>query len=52
MTPPPASSAGRVTRWKIIQLDRVQSNGYVFQVEMAYLCQRLNLRVLEIADLL
>ena len=31
-----------------IQLDRVRSNGYVFQVEMAYLCQRLNLRVLEI----
>jgi dolichol-phosphate mannosyltransferase len=31
-----------------VQLDRVKSNGYVFQVEMAYLCQRLNLRVLEI----
>lgn len=31
-----------------IQLDRVKSNGYVFQVEMAYLCQKLNLRVLEI----
>ena len=31
-----------------IQLNRVHSNGYVFQVEMAYLCQRLNLRVLEI----
>ena len=31
-----------------IQLDRVKSNGYVFQVEMAYLCQRLGLRVLEI----
>jgi dolichol-phosphate mannosyltransferase len=31
-----------------IQLDRVKSNGYVFQVEMAYLCQRLNLRVLEL----
>ena len=25
----------------------MHSNGYVFQVEMAYLCQRLNLRVLE-----
>lgn len=31
-----------------LQLDRVRSNGYVFQVEMAYLCQRLGLRVLEI----
>ena len=31
-----------------IQLDRVRSNGYVFQVEMAYLCQKLGLCVLEI----
>lgn len=31
-----------------IRLDQVKSNGYVFQVEMAYLCQRLKLRVLEI----
>ena len=31
-----------------IQLDRVRSNGYVFQVEMAYLCQKLKLRVVEI----
>ena len=31
-----------------IQLDRVRSNGYVFQVEMAYLCQKLNLWVLEL----
>jgi dolichol-phosphate mannosyltransferase len=31
-----------------IQLDRVRSNGYVFQVEMAYLSQRLGLRVLEV----
>jgi len=31
-----------------IQLDRVKSNGYVFQVEMAYLCQKLKLRVLEL----
>jgi len=31
-----------------IQLDRVHSNGYVFQVEMAYLCERLGLRVLEV----
>jgi dolichol-phosphate mannosyltransferase len=33
---------------EVIQLDRVHSNGYVFQVEMAYLSQKLNLRVLEI----
>jgi dolichol-phosphate mannosyltransferase len=33
---------------EVIQLDRVKSNGYVFQVEMAYLCQKLNLRVVEI----
>ena len=33
---------------EIVQLDRVKSNGYVFQVEMAYLCQKLNLRVVEI----
>ena len=31
-----------------IQLDRVRSNGYVFQVEMAYLCQKLGLCVLEL----
>ncbi len=31
-----------------IQLDRVRSNGYVFQVEMAYLSQRLGLHVLEV----
>jgi len=29
-------------------LDRVESNGYVFQVEMAYLTERLGFRVLEI----
>jgi dolichol-phosphate mannosyltransferase len=33
---------------EVVQLDRVKSNGYVFQVEMAYLCQRLKLRVLEL----
>ncbi len=33
---------------EVIQLDRVHSNGYVFQVEMAYLSQKLNLRVVEI----
>ena len=30
-----------------IGLDRVRSNGYIFQVEMAYLTQRLGYRVLE-----
>ncbi|MGQ9554827.1 MAG: polyprenol monophosphomannose synthase [Anaerolineae bacterium] len=30
-----------------IALDRVGSSGYIFQVEMAYLCQRLGFRVLE-----
>ncbi|HTP11358.1 MAG TPA: polyprenol monophosphomannose synthase [Anaerolineae bacterium] len=33
---------------EVVQLDRVRSNGYVFQVEMAYLCQKLKLRVVEI----
>ena len=31
-----------------VNLDRVRSNGYVFQVEMAYLSQRLALCVLEV----
>jgi dolichol-phosphate mannosyltransferase len=31
-----------------IDLTRVRSNGYDFQVEMAYLCERLNFRVQEI----
>jgi dolichol-phosphate mannosyltransferase len=31
-----------------IQLERVRSNGYVFQVEMAYLSQKLKLSILEI----
>jgi dolichol-phosphate mannosyltransferase len=31
-----------------IDLDSIRSNGYVFQVEMAYVCQRLGYRVLEI----
>jgi dolichol-phosphate mannosyltransferase len=30
-----------------IDLDAIRSNGYVFQVEMAYVCQRLGYRVLE-----
>lgn len=29
-------------------LDRVRSNGYSFQVEMAYLCERLGYRIIEI----
>jgi dolichol-phosphate mannosyltransferase len=31
-----------------IDLDTIRSNGYVFQVEMAYVCQKLGYRVLEI----
>jgi dolichol-phosphate mannosyltransferase len=31
-----------------IDLETIRSNGYVFQVEMAYVCQRLGYRVLEI----
>jgi dolichol-phosphate mannosyltransferase len=31
-----------------IGLDRITSNGYVFQVEMAYVSEKLNLRILEI----
>ncbi|MBM3128405.1 MAG: polyprenol monophosphomannose synthase [Chloroflexi bacterium] len=30
-----------------IPLDTVRSNGYVFQVEMAYLCEKLGMRILE-----
>jgi dolichol-phosphate mannosyltransferase len=30
-----------------IPLARVRSNGYVFQVEMAYLCEKLGMRILE-----
>ena len=31
-----------------IQLDSIRSNGYTFQVEMAYLCERLGFRLVEI----
>lgn len=31
-----------------IGLDRITSNGYVFQVEMAYVSEKLNLKILEI----
>jgi dolichol-phosphate mannosyltransferase len=30
-----------------IPLDSVRSNGYIFQVEMAYLCEQLGMRILE-----
>jgi len=30
-----------------IPLDNVRSNGYIFQVEMAYLCEKLGMRILE-----
>lgn len=46
--PLPASNAGAAPRWKPILAYRVRSNGYVFQVEMAYLAQRLGFRSLEI----
>ena len=31
-----------------IELDQVISNGYVFQVEIAYLCQKMGFNVLEL----
>ncbi len=31
-----------------IDLDRIQSNGYVFQVEMAYVAERLGYRIVEV----
>jgi dolichol-phosphate mannosyltransferase len=31
-----------------LDLEKIRSNGYIFQVEMAYVCQRLGYRVLEI----
>jgi dolichol-phosphate mannosyltransferase len=31
-----------------IDLDSVRSNGYIFQVEMTYVCQRLGYRILEV----
>ncbi len=31
-----------------IGLDRIRSQGYVFQVEMAYLCERMGYRILEV----
>ncbi len=40
--------AFRRTVLEAIHLDEVISNGYVFQVEIAYLCQRLGFKVLEL----
>jgi dolichol-phosphate mannosyltransferase len=40
--------AWRRTALEAIDLGRVSSDGYIFQVEMAYLCERLGLRVGEI----
>ncbi len=40
--------AWRRTALEAIDLDRVSSDGYVFQVEMACLCERMGLRVVEI----
>jgi len=40
--------AWRRTALEGIDLDAIRSQGYVFQVEMAYVCQRLGYRVLEL----
>ena len=40
--------AWRRTALEAIDLGRIGSDGYVFQVEMAYLCERLGLRIGEI----
>jgi dolichol-phosphate mannosyltransferase len=38
----------RVSALGAIDLDSIRSNGYIFQVEMAYLSERLGLRILEL----
>jgi dolichol-phosphate mannosyltransferase len=38
----------RATALRAMDLSRVRSNGYVFQVEMAFISQRLGLRILEL----
>jgi len=46
-----ATSGFKCFRRKVLEtidLSRIRSNGYVFQVEMAYLCEKLGFRVLEI----
>jgi dolichol-phosphate mannosyltransferase len=40
--------AWRRTALEAIDLGRISSEGYVFQVEMAYLCERLGLRISEV----
>ncbi len=46
-----ATSGFRCYRREVLEsidLSRIRSNGYVFQVEMAYLCEKLGFRVVEI----
>jgi len=38
----------RASAFRLIDLDNVHANGYVFQVEMAYVAERMGLRILEI----
>ncbi len=38
----------RAEALRLLPLDSVRSNGYAFQVEMAYLCQKRGLRVVEV----
>ena len=38
----------RASALRAIGLDRIHSNGYVFQVEMCYVAERIGLRILEI----
>ena len=46
-----ATSGFKCFRRKVLEtidLSRIRSNGYVFQVEMAYLCEKLGFRIAEI----
>ncbi len=46
-----ATSGFRCFRREVLEaidLSRIRSNGYVFQVELAYLCERMGFKVLEI----
>jgi dolichol-phosphate mannosyltransferase len=38
----------RRTALQTIGLETIRSNGYTFQVEMAYLCEKLGFRIVEI----
>jgi dolichol-phosphate mannosyltransferase len=40
--------AWRRSALEAVDLDRIRSSGYLFQVEMAYACERLGLRVAEV----